>query len=168
MTTHFTFPNGQGHVPSLLTFQDCEQQSKSWERSQESSLDVMFRGHLVAMLAFLWIYVADGSVGWHTASLVAATTAGKGNGLAWSLQVWTWDYLEDETQLPVSNYGKHMQSIIQDEDLAEEIHMHLQSLGKNYLHALDVVEYLDKPEVKVWLRLKKKHRVSRLLCTGCM
>ena len=69
--------------------------------------------------------------------------------------MWTWDYLEDETQLPVSNYGKHMQSIIQDEDLAKEIHIHLQSLGKKYLHALDVVEYLDKPEVKAWLRLKK-------------
>jgi len=69
--------------------------------------------------------------------------------------VWTWDYLEDETQLPVSNYGKHMQSIIQDEDLAEEIHLHLQSLGKKYLCALDVVEYLDKPKVKVQLKLKK-------------
>src|SRR5882672_8601473 len=45
--------------------------------------------------------------------------------------------------------------MIQDEDLAEEIHIHLQSLGKKYLRSLDIVEYLDKPEVKVRLRLKK-------------
>src|SRR5882672_5179805 len=116
------------------------------------------------MLELLWLYISDELVGWHTASLVAATTAGKGNGLAWSLQVWTWDYLEDETQLPVSNYGKHMQSIIQDKDLAEEIHMHLQSLGKKYLHALDIVEYLDKPKVKVQLRLTKTPSERTALC----
>src|SRR5882672_9730706 len=107
------------------------------------------------MLVFLRIYIVDKSTGWHTASLVAGTAAGKGTGLAQSLCMWTWDYLDDERQLLVSNYGKHTQSMIQDEDSIEEIHMHLQSLGKKYLHALDIVEYLDKPEVKVWLRLRK-------------
>jgi len=54
------------------------------------------------MLVFLWIYVADELVGWHTASLVAVTAHWERDGLAQSLRVWTWDYLEDETQLPVS------------------------------------------------------------------
>jgi len=121
----------------------------------ELSLDIMFQGHLVAMLAFLWIYVVDDSIGWHATSLVAATAAGKGTGLACSLCMWTWDYLDDEEQLLVSIYGRHSQSIIQDDDLAEAIHTHLQSLGQKYLHALDIVQYLHKLEVKVWLRLKK-------------
>ena len=111
------------------------------------TLDIMFQGCLVAMLAFLQIYMVDDLVGWHTMSLVAVTASGKGMGLAQSLCVRTWDYLEDETQLPVSNCsncGKLTWSIIQNEDLAGGNHtgfMHLKSWsqfkrGKNLFDGL--------------------------------
>src|SRR5882672_9649513 len=112
---------GRGTCPCSQLSETASSNKKLGKVSKESSLDVMFQGQLVAMLAFLRIYVADESVGWHTTSLVAATAPGKGTGLAPSLHVWTWDYLEDERQLLVSNYDKHTQSMIQDEDSAEDI-----------------------------------------------
>ncbi|KAF8511585.1 hypothetical protein JB92DRAFT_3117878 [Gautieria morchelliformis] len=57
--------------------------------------------------------------------------------------------LEDNEQLPESLYGQHRKSRIEEEeDLAQEIHLHLQSLNKKYLKAVDIVRYLAKPEVK--------------------
>jgi len=44
-------------------------------------------------------------------------------------------------QLPVSHYEKHQISKTEDEDLAEEFHLYLQSLNKKFLLALDVVQY---------------------------
>jgi len=86
--------------------------------------------------------------------LLAATAAGKGRGLARSLRKWVWEYLEDNTQLPVSRYGKHQKSKLEDEDLAEELHLHLQSLNKKFLRALDVVQYFEHAEVQSQFKLK--------------
>jgi hypothetical protein len=37
--------------------------------------------------------------------------------------------------------------MLEDEGLAEEIHLHLQSISK-YVKAMDIVHYLDTPEMK--------------------
>src|SRR5882724_10592748 len=100
------------------------------------------------MLAFLWLYVDGTGMDWTTASGIAATAAGKGHGLARSLHAWTWQFLDDNTQLLVSLYGRHINSVIEDEDIAQDIHLHLQSLDKLYLCARYIVQYLDKPAVK--------------------
>ena len=57
-------------------------------------------------------------------------------------------------QLPESLYGKNKKSRFEDEDFAQEIHLQVQSLNKKYLKAVDIVWYLDKPEVKSRLGLK--------------
>jgi len=125
------------------------------KRSKAKTLDVIFRGRLNGMLAFLRFYMSDQGIGWREASLLAATAAGKGAGLARSLRVWVWEFLEDNDQLPESLYGQHRKSRIEDEDLAQEIHLHLQSLNKRYLKAVDIIQYLNKPEVKSRLGLKE-------------
>ena len=119
------------------------------------TLYLVYHGRLMAMLAFLHFYTCGDGTMWHAAFLLAAVASGKGSGLAHSLRVWTWEFLEDNDQLPVSLYGKHNSSRLLDEDLAEEIHEHLKSLGKKYLRAMDIVWYLEQPEVKVRLKLKK-------------
>src|SRR5882724_11642863 len=81
---------------------------------------------------------------WTSASGIAATAAGKGHGLAQSLHAWTWQLLDDKNQLPVSLYGRHIKSVITDEDIAQEIHLYLQSLDKKYLCARDIVWYCHK------------------------
>jgi len=62
--------------------------------------------------------------------------------------------LDDKTQLPVSLYGRHIKSVIEDEDIAQYIHLNLQSLDKLYLCTRDIIQYLDKLAVKVRLGLK--------------
>ena len=66
-----------------------------------------------------------------------------------------WRFLDDKEQLPVSLYGKHKQSILEDEDLAQELHVHLQSLNMKYLHTLDIMDYMGQPDVMERLNLKK-------------
>jgi len=80
--------------------------------------------------------------------------AGKGKGLTCTVREWIWNYIEDRTDLPVNIYGWHNCSTLEDEDLAQELHQHLQSLDTKYC-AMDIVHYLDRPEVKEHLKLKK-------------
>ncbi|KAF8582984.1 hypothetical protein K439DRAFT_1647402 [Ramaria rubella] len=80
------------------------------------------------MLAFLRLYATGEGTSWAQASLLAATASGKGRSLACSLH---------KTHLPVSLYGAHVRSWLADEDLAEELQLHLQSLNKRYLGAAD-------------------------------
>lgn len=80
------------------------------KQSKSKSLDLVFCGWLTMMLAFLHLYTSAKDIGWLEASVLAATTAGKGTGLARSLWEWVWEYLEDNTQLPSSLYERHNRS----------------------------------------------------------
>ncbi|KIJ31952.1 hypothetical protein M422DRAFT_266316 [Sphaerobolus stellatus SS14] len=97
---------------------------------------------------------ADKDLGWREASFLAAKAAGCGNGFARSLRAWVWDYLEDETSLPNSEYGNQKLQI-HDEAIAQEIQLHLQSLKKKYFTAMDIVRFLDQPEVKARLKFPR-------------
>ncbi|KIJ35540.1 hypothetical protein M422DRAFT_180562 [Sphaerobolus stellatus SS14] len=88
------------------------------------------------------------------ASFLAAKAAGCSTGFTWSLRGWVWYFIEDEDILPKSKYGTQ-KSCIHDEDVAQEIQLHLQSLQKKYFPAMDVVHFLDQPEVKARLKFKK-------------
>jgi len=50
--------------------------------SKVKTLDVVYQGCIVAMLAFLQLYVDGTGMDWTLASGIAATAAGKGHGLA--------------------------------------------------------------------------------------
>jgi len=39
-------------------------------------------------------------------------------------------YLEDNEVLPVNLYGHNSQSLLEDEDIMNEVHLHIQSLDK--------------------------------------
>ena len=93
---------------------------------------------------------------WRKASLLAAKVAGKGRGLAYMIREWTGNYIEDRADLPVNIFGRHHCSTLEDEDLAQELHEHLQSLDTKYKSAMDILHYLDRPEVKERLKLTKK------------
>ena len=53
----------------------------------------------------------------------------------------------DRKLLPVNIYGRWNVSLLEDEDLAQEIHLHLQSIGQ-FVKAADIVHYLNTPEMK--------------------
>ncbi|KAJ3743043.1 hypothetical protein DFH05DRAFT_1536122 [Lentinula detonsa] len=58
------------------------------------------------------------------------------------------------SNLPVHKYGKFNTSIIEDEDIAADIHLHLLSLGK-WIRAEDIVHYVGTPEFQAHLKIKK-------------
>ncbi|KAF9508823.1 hypothetical protein BS47DRAFT_1302272 [Hydnum rufescens UP504] len=91
---------------------------------------------------------------WTQTSLIAAKAAGKGPWLARCMRKWTRAFILDRNALPVNIYGQWNISALADEDLASEIHLHLQSKGK-FVAAIDIVHYLDTEEVKSRFGLRK-------------
>jgi hypothetical protein len=64
-------------------------------------------------------------------------------------------YVADRKVLPVNPYG-HCNELVIDKDptLAQEIHVHLQSIGK-FVRVMDLVEFMDTPEMREHTHLKK-------------
>ncbi|KAG1788185.1 uncharacterized protein HD556DRAFT_1312143 [Suillus plorans] len=59
-------------------------------------------------------------------------------------------FIADREDLPINIYGTWNESLLdKNEDLAQEIHMHLQATGK-YVKAMDLVDFLDTPEMRKW------------------
>ncbi|KAL5508705.1 hypothetical protein ACEPAG_4790 [Sanghuangporus baumii] len=125
--------------------------------SQNKNIDLFFRGRITCMLAFLRLYVVDEKLTWVEASLLATSmVAGRGEHLARLLRMWSRRHLSDHTYLPVNLYGHWKKSIIADEDFRGEIQAYLQGLGKEFLGAQDVRDYLNLPEIMIHLNRKKE------------
>ncbi|KAG0692846.1 hypothetical protein DFH29DRAFT_817044 [Suillus ampliporus] len=105
---------------------------------------------------FLWNYTdpTNKYPGWMAASLKAAHTYKKGPWLAGRLRKWVRAYCKDRRDLPMNVYGTWNSSMLEDEDFAQELLLHLQGIGK-YIRVMDIVEYLNQAEVKSWLKLTK-------------
>jgi len=58
--------------------------------------------------------------------------------------------------MPQNIYSQWNTYLLKDEDLAQQICLHLQGIGK-FVKAMDIVHYLDTPERKASLKLKKKY-----------
>ena len=78
----------------------------------------------------------------------------RGPWLARCLREWSRAYILSRKAVPTNIYGKWTVSLLKDEDLSQEIHLHLQSLGK-FVKAMDIVHYLDTPAMKACLNPKK-------------
>jgi len=128
---------------------------KAGDGYMDPGFNYTLRTRLELMANFLRIYRLNGYHGWIAASKQAASIAGKNpEWMARRLREWTHNFVHDPTNLPKHEYGKFNSSILEDEDLAQEICLHLQSKGK-YVCAMDVVRFLDTPEMKERLNLKK-------------
>jgi hypothetical protein len=106
------------------------------------------------MANFLRIYQMQNYDGWIKASELAAMIAGKNKTLARRLREWTHTLIRNPESLPAQEYRKWSTSILRNEDIAQEIHLHLQSHGK-YVSAMDIVRFLDTLEMRDRLGLKK-------------
>ena len=90
---------------------------------------------------------------WRECSLLAVKTAGHGIYHARNIRIWIRQYLTTQ-KLPLHHYGKFHSSILEDEDLAQKIQLHLTEITKKgYIHAQDVVDYVATPEVQECLRM---------------
>jgi len=91
---------------------------------------------------------------WGETALEVAKMAAQGAWLACQLKIWTCTFMANHEILPWNIYGQWNISLLEDEDLAQKIHLHLQGIGK-FVKAMDIVHYLDTPEMKASLKLKK-------------
>jgi len=104
---------------------------------------------------FLWQYTdiksrVKGKKGttWVGALLIMEHAAERGPWLAHRLREWTHAYIINCKNLPHNIYGCWNVSLLKDEDLTQEIHLHLQGICK-FMKAMDIVNYLDTPEIKM-------------------
>jgi len=112
------------------------------------------RKRITAMAGFLNIYTTSPHITWTDASVAASMASGNKESFARSLRMWVWDLLEDDV-MPVLRFGCHRKSRIEDEDFSQEIQLHLQTLGKKYFSAMDIIRFLDKPDVQARLKIKR-------------
>ena len=91
---------------------------------------------------------------WGATAVEVENMAAWGAWLARQLKIWTCTFMADHEILPWNIYGQWNISLLEDEDLAQKIHLHLQGIGK-FVKAMDIVHYLDTPEMKASLKLKK-------------
>ncbi|KAJ6611888.1 hypothetical protein B0H10DRAFT_1808453, partial [Mycena sp. CBHHK59/15] len=105
------------------------------------------------MISFLRLYASDGYTQWAKSADIIARAAGKGSWLSRRIREWVVAFIKDENKLPMAEYGKMNATVLEDEDLAQELHLHLQGLGK-YVAAQDIVNYMATDEMKACLNLK--------------
>ncbi|KAJ7938534.1 hypothetical protein B0H13DRAFT_1587591, partial [Mycena leptocephala] len=106
------------------------------------------------MLAFLRLYAAEGYTGWANKADIIAKSAGKGSWLSRRVREWAIAFMKDPAYMPNAEYGKFTDSILDDENLAQEIYLHLQGLD-TWICAQDLVNYMSSDEMKSRLNLRR-------------
>lgn len=120
-------------------------------------LDLIVQARLEAMQRFLRLYRASGFAGWTLHSETIAVAAGKAGTKTWlgrKLREWCIKFCIDKRNIPEHKFGRFNTSILADEDIAADIHLHLQSLGK-WVSAKQIVQYIRTPEFQARLRVKR-------------
>jgi hypothetical protein len=123
-------------------------------------------GHILShclelMRSFLTIYTnTECGKSWMAASLevvsvfdVRHPSRKRGGYATCRLHRWTKAYIQDRETLPIDDYGKGNSSRIEDEDLKQEVLLHLQEIGK-YVRAADLSDYVNREDVKARYKLK--------------
>ena len=130
---------------------------------KDPHLDRVTTGRLEGIKMFLWTYICfenenPGQRGnWTKASEETVKFRCEKKSHAIKLREWAREFIDDQDELPENNYGKGSKSAIDDEDFAQDIHLHLQGIGK-YVKAEDIVRYCERPDVLG--RLKRTKTIS--------
>jgi len=126
---------------------------------KDAGLDSMFRGRLEDMVMFLWAYINPQSVDnkkWVAASLRTVSNVERAPSYARQLRRWARNFIADREVLPQNPYGGWNESLIDaDETLVQDIHLHLQGVGK-FVKSMDLVDFLNTPEMRERTGLTKQ------------
>ncbi|KAG0703459.1 hypothetical protein DFH29DRAFT_803411 [Suillus ampliporus] len=90
---------------------------------------------------------------WIAASLATANVQHKGTYHACQLRAWTRAFIVDRDDLPFDAYGRSKISKLDNKELMNELHAHLQSVRK-YVKAGDLVTYLSNKDIQSHFGLK--------------
>lgn len=132
-------------------------QAKLRIKAKDKKIDIFFRSRITAMAATLNLYLdSELSYSWRDSSILAAKAAGRGVKHARNLRKWIKDFLYTE-KLPLHRCGAYHTSILDDEDFAQGIQLHLTEISKKgYIRAQDIVNYVATPEVQQRLGVKAR------------
>jgi hypothetical protein len=126
--------------------------------SKDKKLDVVFHSHITAMLDALNLYLdLELSYGWCEASFVASKSLGQGINHACNIWTWIHQFLHNE-KLPLHQYGQYHSSILEDEDFAQDIQLHLSEVQQQegHIQSQDIVDYVATLKVQERLGAKAK------------
>lgn len=122
--------------------------------------DDLLRERLRMMQHFLWAYIDPSQyLGWIAASERVAHNFQKSTTSAEWLRQWTRAFMRNRDALPYNLYGQWTPSLLEKGELAYDIKVHLQGIGK-YVRAQDIVEFLDTPDIKIRYGLSKTISLS--------
>ena len=102
---------------------------------KDTGLDNITRTRLEGMRMFLGAYIRletdnPGHQGnWTEASKKTVNMWCESKTHAINLRVWSQSFIDDRNEITGNNYGSGNKSAIDDEDFAQEIHLHLQQIG---------------------------------------
>jgi hypothetical protein len=148
-------PSNTAVDQGIKTIQDILHPPRKTGRGYKNPvLNPVLRGRLELMLGFLRLYRAQNHASWRQAAETMAKVGGKGEWLARMLCQWSIEICENPSSLPTAKYGKHNACILEDEDIAGDIRLHLRSLG-TWICAADIVRYVATPEFQARLKVKK-------------
>ncbi|KAJ7770855.1 hypothetical protein DFH07DRAFT_768596 [Mycena maculata] len=122
---------------------------KTGRGHKKTELDLITSARTECMIHFLCLYKASGYTGWTMHLETVATASGKSGSKTWLGQKiceWSIKFCEDSKNLPTHQYSWWHSSILSDKDLAGDIHMLLQSLGK-WVSAKDIARYVATPKL---------------------
>src|SRR6266702_595577 len=109
---------------------------------RDKSLGVVLNACILSMVGVLNLFLGQGhGYTWREASTIVAQIQRRGVSYARTLRKWTLQYLKDKS-IPTHQYSKGRWSVIEDEDVANEVQMALTKKTKNggYVAAADLVE----------------------------
>ncbi len=127
-------------------------------RHLDPGLDLFVRSRLEGMRALLAFYTNPRSRTyecWAASSIQAAVSLLRGTYCARILRDLCRQFISDRTVLPVNPYGDWNESMLVNEDLAQDLNLHLQELGKD-ITAEKVVEFLWRNDIKLNHGITKK------------
>ena len=85
---------------------------------------------------------------WRECSLLSSKVGGHGVNHARNMRTWIRHFLATE-KLPLHRYGTFCSSILEDENFAQDVQLHLTEISKNgYIRAQDVVDYIATPDIQ--------------------
>jgi hypothetical protein len=130
-------------------------------KAKDNNIDVTFRSRIVSMVGTLNLYLdPELSYTWRDASLVVARSQGLGIQIgskrARNIRTWIHRYLINE-KLPFHSHGQYHSSILDHEDFAQDIQLHLTEIAKDgYIRAQDIVDFIATPRMQERLGSKAR------------
>jgi hypothetical protein len=117
-------------------------------KMKEIKTDQMLCGHIMAMVGLLNIFLNDQlRYTWRQSSVIVAASGGHGTAHAQSIQEWVLQYIQSR-ELPYHRYSRKRWTVLQDEDVAQEIQLELTEVTKGGLISVVGLDELELAEAK--------------------